>query len=398
MAPDSTENKPTPISPKKDPAKAASSRKLPFSAIVSDLGLLFVEVILPVVLSAAAIWFLFRSYNLWQMDRTLALAIFVIALVIISFMLILLLDTFTYPVRKPYRDQGVKFGSNARTRLVKLALGGIIIPIAVYVAASVVPVPSGGTAMEYLIRISQIEAQATPPEQIASLVIQSTNVNNKVLGIEALAGFHSPESLAQLIRILNEGGASLQDVSVYTSLSKAIASYGITAKTSLLDAFNKVEPTLRGKSVSMEDELYTRYFARSFDSLRSEVKIQNQVAGSQESQLAQVDAAEAQLKKSLADVQANTLKTSGDLRLGFVMQTLLAMDITQDADLLTFAQTIAADNTYPSGVRGDAILLIAKLGTKDLESSLYPYMLSTDELLQARSLQAITTLQTKPAK
>jgi hypothetical protein len=391
MAPDSVESKPAQPTPltKKEAGPANG-------AFLSSLGLLILEIILPAVLSGGALWFLFRNFNLWQLNRTLALVLFALALVVMSSMLGIFLDTITSSKRKGYRKQGIKFGSGALTQLVKLALGGVLLPLALFTAAVLVNIPVGGTAMDLFIRTSQPPLQTTPAEKIASLVIQADNPSTKTIGIQALAGFHSPEGLGQLVRVLNEGSESLRNAWLFQSLSKAIASYGIQAKAPLIDAFKKVNPSSRSKSTGLGDDLFARCFAGSFESLRNEVKNQNPDPSDQEAQLAQVNAAEAQLKKALTDIRAQPLKdASGDPRLDFVLSTFLEMNLSEDATLLQFAKAVAADATHPASVRGSALLLISKLGGKDEYAFLFSYLQGDNEVLLARALEAIVALQAK---
>lgn len=391
MAPDSVESKsaqPTPLTKKEaGPANGA---------FLSSLGLLIVEIILPAVLSSGALWFLFRNFNLWRLNRALALVLFALALVIMSSLLGIILDTITSSKRKGYRMRGVKLGTGELTRLVKLALGGVLLPLALFTAAILVNIPVGRTAMDLFILTSQPPVQATPAEKIASLVIQADNPSAKTLGIQALAGFHSPEGLGQLVRVLNEGSESLRSAGLFQTLSKAIASYGIQAKAPLIDTFNKVDPSSRSKSTHLSDDLFARCFAGSFESLRNEVKNQSPDPADQEAQLSQVDAAEAQLKRTLADMRAQPLKAaSGDPRLDFVLRTFLGMNLSEDATLLQFAKTVAADASYPASVRGSAFLLISKLGGKDEYAVLFSYLQADNEVLLARALEAIVALQAK---
>ena len=129
MAPESVESKPaqpTPLTQKEaGPAKGG---------FLPSLGLLTLEIILPAVLSGGALWFLFRNFNLWQLNRTLALVLFALALVVMSSMFGIFLDTVTSKKRKGYRKRGVKFGTGEFTRLVKLALGGVLLPLALFTA------------------------------------------------------------------------------------------------------------------------------------------------------------------------------------------------------------------------------------------------------------------------
>jgi hypothetical protein len=392
MAQDSVEGK---------PAQATSKRKTGprAGALLSSLCLLILEIILPVGIASGVLWFLFRSYNLWQMNRTLALVLFAVGLVLISFILSIALDRITSSKRKAHLKQGVKLANGPLTQLAKFALGGVVLPLALFTTAILVNTPLGGTAMDLFVRTSQPETHAGPSEQIVSLVIQARDPLTRTLGIQALAGLHSSRGLGQLIRVLNEGGDVLRDAGLFDVLSKAIASYGVEAKGPLLDSFNKVAPSFRGKSTSFSDDLFVWYFASSFVSLRTEIKDQNKNAANQETRLAQIDGAEAQLKKTLEDLRVERfMAASGDPRLDLILRTFLSMNLSQDADLLHFAKTVAADASYPDTVRGNAFLLIGKLGSTDEFAFLYKYLQTDIRLLQARALEAIITLQTKKPK
>jgi hypothetical protein len=394
MVQKSIEGKPPQSIPpaKKKPGLAAG-------AVLSSLIILILEIILPAVLSAGALWFLFKNFNLWHLNRTLALGMFAVALVAISFVLGILLDAISASMRKGYRKKGGNFGSGPRVRLVKFALSGVVLPLVLFIMGILVNLPGRGTAMNYFILTSQSLEQTTLAERIASLVIKTSNPSTKKIGIQALEGFHSAAGLGQLVRVLNEGSESLRDAGVFEALSKAIASYGVQAKAPLLDMFSKVNPSLRGRPGGVSDDLFGRYFAGSFDSLRNEVKGQNLDPAKQDAQIAQVDAAEAELKKSLADMRGQLSKTeSGDPRLEFVLRTFLGMKLSQDADLLQFAKTVAADASYPAGLRGNALLLIGKLGGKDELAVLYTYLETENELMQERALGAIAELQARNLK
>jgi HEAT repeat protein len=79
----------------------------------------------------------------------------------------------------------------------------------------------------------------------------------------------------------------------------------------------------------------------------------------------------------------------------FVMQTFLRMGLKRDDELLAFARRTAGDASWSDPVRGQALLLIAKLGAKDDLDGLYAYLESPSPSLRARALQAIATLQSR---
>jgi hypothetical protein len=361
--------------------------------------LLILEIILPVAIASGALWFLFRSYDIWQMNRTVALVLLAVGLVVISCTLVILLDWVTSSKRKAYLKQGGKLVGSPLTQLVKFVLGGVVIPLALFAVAMLANTPLGGTAMDLFVRTSQPTALSGPAEQIASLVIQSRDPLTQRLGIQALAGLQSPRGLGQLVRVLNEGGDLLSDAGLVDALSKAIASYGVEAKGPLLEAFNKAAPSIRNKPSGLREDFFTRYFAASFVGLRNEIRNQNETPDNHEERLARVDAAEAQLKKILTDLWVECFKSMGaDLRLDVVLRTFLSMNVNKNADLLHFAKTIAADTGYPGSVRGDALLLIGKLGSRDEFAILYSYLLSDNRVLQKRALEATISLQSKTAK
>ncbi len=330
------------------------------------------------------------------------LVLFAVALVAISLLLSIVFDTLTAPLRKSSRKQGLRFYSDPRTRVVKIALGGLLLPLAVFAAANLVTLPARGQVMNLIISASAPVVRLTPSDEVGLLALQSENPATKQLSIQVLQGLRSPEGLGQLMRLVNEDPAALQDAGVADALAKAIASYGLQAKDPLLVAFQSVDPaTLSGSdSASLSGDLYERYFSRSFESMQAEVNASTADAAQREARLAQLQAAEAQLKTTLGEVGSSGESAGtapGDLRPDFVLRTFLAMELQQDPDLLTLARNTAADKRYSSAVRGDALLLVGKLGDKDSLNVLFPYLKETDELIQARALQAIAALQDKLA-
>jgi len=79
------------------------------------------------------------------------------------------------------------------------------------------------------------------------------------------------------------------------------------------------------------------------------------------------------------------------------MQTLLEMSLGEATDLLAFARQVAADARCSDGVRGQALLLVARLGGKGDLDLLYEQLSSPSPLLQTRALQAIAALNARLA-
>jgi hypothetical protein len=71
------------------------------------------------------------------------------------------------------------------------------------------------------------------------------------------------------------------------------------------------------------------------------------------------------------------------------------MDLKQDADLVSFAKSTAANPVYSDGVRGKALLLTAKLGGKGDFEELYKYLTNNSEAIQVKAMEAIANLEVK---
>lgn len=379
------------------PAKkiTPSKPKPTLTAVVSGLGMLLFEILLPAIAAGGVLLWLFGGYRFWQIGRTTALIIFAIAMIVIALLLGVVLDTLTAPFRNTKRMRAVGFLRDPRVRVVKLALSGLIIPLVLFGAVNLAPLASHGTVMNYLIAAAVPPVKLTPPDEVGSIALKAENPSTKLLSIQVLEGFHSTEALNQLVLLVNEDSSALAVPGVANTLSKAIADYGTAARDPLLVVFKSIDPKQTGSQAGISSDLYERYFGPSFDSLKAEITRETLDPSTRDAQLAQLQAAQAQLKISLTGLQYKPAAKGGsDPRLDFIMQTFLVMDIKQDADLLTFAKATAADPRYSSQVRGDALLLVGKLGgEKDLDV-LYTYLKSDDDLLLIRALQAINMIQT----
>jgi hypothetical protein len=393
MSPDQAENK-LPAGQEEAP-KPARSQKKASTNWLPILGNYMLEIISPAILSMALLAWLSVRLNIWTLDRTLALLLFGVALIILSFALVLLLDMFNFATRRKPQTSSTRLLLGSRSRIIKFFLGGILLPSAVFTAAYLVVLPVGETGISLLIQASAAQIKSSPQNQISAAILATKNPTTKIFGIQALQSIHSGDALIELIHLLNEDPASLSDAGVSSALSKAIASFGIDAKKTLLDTFNKVGLDQRnGVSVSSED-LYGQYFSQSFTALRSDITAQASEQNNSEIKT-QIDAAESNLKNALQKLQAqNTEGETGYFQLEFVMKTILLMEIKEDAELLKFAHTVVSDSSYPVNIRGESLLLIAKLGNNNDFNALYAYLQSDQNLLQAKALEAIYLLQNK---
>lgn len=355
---------------------------------LAGLGIFIVELIIPLGLAVLGLWVLFGSFGLWSLDRTLALGIFAVALVILSLLVSIFLDSVFTPLR-PKRA----IGSGARGRLVKFVLAGLILPLGLFAAANLVFLPIGVTPMVWLINANRGDLKVTPADQIADIILQSEDPAARITGIQALEKFKTPDALAQLVRVLNNAPQAFKDASVASAMAKALAAYGADAKAPLLGVFNSVDPSQRSGLTSTQDT-YSRYLAPSFDSLRRDLAANSPDDQTKTARLADLDAAQTALQKALADLPAPD-QTGGDTRLSVVLHAFVALDLKQDADLLILGKTVAADPTYAPALRGEALLLVAKLGTKDDVNLLAGYLADNSAPVRLKAMEALTVLLDK---
>jgi hypothetical protein len=279
--------------------------------------------------------------------------------------------------------------------LVKFILGGVTIPIVTFAAANLLELPNHQTPMSLAIRLRLARPDVGRAEQLGNAVLRARSPAARVQGILALQALSSDEALDQLLRILSDDPTGLQDGSEYQALSKALASYRVRAKAKLLQRFEQTSPSARRGAPGPQGDLFERYFSAGFEGLKSEVSGGPGDQGMQARGLERLQAAQAELKQAVAQAETGTVSAGSSDLPGLVMQAFLRMDLKQDAELLGFARRTAADTAWSDAVRGQALLLIAKLGGKDDLDGLYGYLESRSSLLQARALQAIGALHSK---
>ena len=195
-------------------------------------------------------------------------------------------------------------------------------------------------------------------------------------------------------RFLNTDPTALTNVQVSQALSQAIASYGTDAKPGLMTAFQDHLQTAQPTSVPTD--LYNRYFAQSITALQAEINAQPLDTQTKQAELNQISGLATQLQSGLNSIQTTSLQAIGaDPVLDFVLDTFLQMAITQDGDVYALARTTASDVNLPDSVRGKALLLLAKLGSKDDMPLLYQYLQNNSEIIKGDAFGAITNLTQK---
>jgi hypothetical protein len=359
------------------------------------LGLL-IELVLPVVVSAALLLTMARYTSSWNLRSAVGLGVFGLLLVALSLFLSLRVDALTLAGRRRRGKTQLLNRADARSRLVKFVLGGVLVPIAAFAAANRVELPNRQTPMSMAIAWRLTRPTAGHAEQLANAVLRAESAPARVEGILALQGLASPEALDQLFRILNDDPAALRGTSEYQALSRAIASYGAPAKRELLQRWEQVSPDDRRGAASPPGDLFERYFSAEFEELEGEIAGRTADPAVREAEMMRLRAAQVDLKQALGQFDAETASPASGSRLpAFVMQTFLAMGQKHDEELLVFARRTAGDAEWSDPVRGQAMLLIAKLGAKEDLDGLFAYLESSSPSLRARALQAIFTLQSR---
>jgi hypothetical protein len=359
------------------------------------LGLL-IELLLPVTLGAALLIVLAGYTSYWNPRSGVGLVVFGVLLVLLSSVLSLKLDTMTRR-RRLARGRPLLNRPTVRTRLFKLVVGGTVIPVAALVAANVVRLPNRETPMAMAVRLRVSASAGTREQQLGDAVLRAKRPA-KVQGIRALQSAGSAEALAQLLRILREDREAVQGGSESRALESALASYGERAKPGLLDLLGRTDASTRHAAEAPPGDLFEREFSAAFEELRREIDSRAGDPASQAAERSRIDVAQAELKRALGQLEAETRSARADDGLpGLVLATFLEMPTKEDGELLTVARRIAADPAWSDPVRGQALLLVAKLGAKDDLDGLYAQLASTSPVLQARAMQAIAALQTKLA-
>jgi hypothetical protein len=362
------------------------------------------QVILPVVLAFAGLFGIlyglaYLNLNFWLLDRTLTLIICAVVVLGLSIAFTLALDSLSMRTR-PKPKTGAERARLYRSRLVKMVLGALIIPAGVFAAASMVPLPGGGTALLVLGQYSStpLLPKTTSVMVLGDRILQSSNISTRLQGIKTLQVLQTPDALTQLFRIIQDDPAALKDAVEYQALSQAVAAYGTGAKSKLFELFNETAPE-SGTAVTLQEaDLYDRYFAASLDALRQEIRDSNPDAAIRDAKLAQVDASAADLKTALGKMPGGPGEsaTVADSSLhAFILQTFRLMELKDDVDILAFAHKTAANTAFPDSIRGQALLLVAKFGGKNDMDSLYPYVQYSNEILATRAMEAITLLTEK---
>jgi len=328
----------------------------------------------------------YTSY--WDLHSPLGLGIFGLLLVALSLFVSLGLDAFTLGRRRRSGRRRLLNRAGPRSRLVKLILGGLVIPIAALTAANLLELPNHQTPMavaSLAVRSRLAKPEVSRAAQLGNAVLRARSPSAKVQGILALQAMASVEAVDQLLRILSDDPAALDDISEYQALSAALASRGVEAEMELLQRFNGVPLSARRSAPAPPGDPFER-----------EMADRSPNAAAEETELGRASTAQPAPKPTSSPIGTETRSVGGSGSLpSFIMQTFLQMDLKEDAHLLEFARQTAADEGWSESVRGQALLLTAKLGGRDDLDGLFACLENPSALLQAYAMRAIAALQSK---
>ncbi len=364
------------------------------------LGLIsfLVELTLPVALASALLFIVAGQVSFWNLRSAAGLAVFGLLLVMLSLLLSVKIDGFTLARRQKLGKRQILNRANPRARLAKFILGGLLMPLAALVAATRVELPGHRTPMELAIEAGTSVPTVSAAARLGAAVLRAPSSAARQQGVAALQALGSEEALDQLLHIVGDDPAALQDGGLSRALGKAVASFGARATRKLIARFNQVGAGERRSAAAPPGDLFERCFAGGFESLADEVNRRTPEPAARAAAIARLEAARAELRRAVDGVESDTQPAATAASLpAFIMAAFLEMDLKHDSELLAFARTVAADAGWSDAVRGLALLLTAKLGASDDLPALYAHLDDSSSLLQARTMQAIAILQAKLA-
>ena len=360
-------------------------RAFNFENFMIEVGIFLLEIILPALVTGGLLFWVATTINFWKMDRDMAISIFAILFVLLS----LVISVFLTDLVNKFRHK-----KSYRLRLIAMILGGLVIPIGVFSGVNFLNIRPGESYMARLISISLNQSVDVSMVQLGTTVIDSTSPFTKIQGINAINTIHSTAGMEQLFSILTGDTKGLRDSQVSNALSQAIASYGLDAKPGLIAAFQ--DHIKSAQLANIPSDLYNRYFAQSISGLQAEINAQTMDSKTKQAQLQQISGLAIDLQAALDNVESESLQASNaDPTLDFVLNTFLQMNISQDGDIYALARTSASDANLSDSIRGKALLIMAKLGSKEDMPLLYTYLQNNSEIIKAYAFQAIANLNLK---
>ncbi len=358
-------------------------RKLP-----EKVFLYLMELLIPAFIAAVIIYYLSGSVQIPSYYQGMIPWIYALALIVFSLVIAVLWTEIPRLARR--------LEANPK-RLIKTGISGLAVPVIALVAAILLTLPNGQTYLAYYLPTSLIRGyQPTSSPSISAAILQSGDINTKIVGINTLGAIRDPENLNQLTQLLTQHSKDLENPLVYQALSQSIAGYGVGAKTALISQFYQWSTAISLSPSVSGSTLYDQYFSVSIQALRASISNQELTELEKNNQIQSVNVLENNLRSDLGYLKVNSTGATGsDIRLDFILDTFYRMSIQQDADILSLAKGVAANPVYPALDRKKAILLIGKLGSQDDLVLITSYLQNSSDVIKTGALEALVALDQK---
>ena len=229
----------------------------------------------------------------------MGLGIFGVLLVALSIVVSLRLDAFTLARREERGKRQLLNRADARSRLVKFILGGVVIPIGAFAAANLVELPGHQTPMSLATELRILKPPVSGAEQIGNAVLRAQSQAVRVQGILALQASGSDDGLDQLLRILSEDPTALKGGSEYQALCKALCVLRSAGQDAAPSALRARDPRRAQDGGAPPGDLFERYLSADFQGLHGEIGGRSPQAEGTE----RLQAAEADLKAALEHIE-----------------------------------------------------------------------------------------------
>ncbi|MFC2063568.1 hypothetical protein ACFLXB_00530 [Chloroflexota bacterium] len=362
---------------------------------------------IPTILSLF-LWYLgVGLFKLWKFDFNLFLVAYGITILVFallfSFVMVNIPEWVGFIEDKPKKKKSIPRGQ----KILRIIISGLIIPILFSLIATLVPVQGEETAATLFYRSIKSQPEYLFIEKIGDSVINSHSIDTKVAGINTLKSIHTEEAMEQLIRILDSTGCRFEewtapDYYLFSdSIGEAFASFGLEAIDPLLVIFNRCDDLITGNPSEMMSDIFSIYFEKSFDGLVEQLNDDESLSSSEkEDFLKKLNTIELQLTMDLLDLERETSLAGGfnvtETNLDLILETFNQMEnLEKVSSIYELSRRIAADLSYGSSTRSKAIILMAKLGSRDDIGILLTYLEDDTEVIKKTALEAIAILNNK---
>jgi hypothetical protein len=365
----------------------------------SFINHMFLFLLTFIIFYSLSLWtfsFFAKRWRLWKLH---GIGFSIIFIIMLFAGYLILSIAFTYITNWYLRYSAASKEKSARAKRYNAWALLIGLPLVIGVSLVLLYQPiNGETMLDRARRYYSMRGEYPFIPVISETIITAEEADTKAEGLKALASIHSKMCLEELIKILQHDKEALNNKEVYTAMKKAFISYDLMAKPYLLELLYKYdkEKALMAET-SAEMHLHNKYFAPPFKRLLKEAKELSIDEHRKNQLLLRIEEMENEVHNDLLGLEqiAPELKSGITLR-DFILDVFLDMErLAEDKEIYNLAKRVAVDNTYRSDTRAQAIMLIAKLGTKKDFDTIAPLLGSNDEIIKTAALKAITRLHEK---